>query len=82
VKKFINTHPTTLSDLQALTTTQLNTISRDFSIMIGVRSYSIDEIIMHIEKNDEIGREVMLSHLGFLKDLVGESFTPEQRMTP
>lgn len=56
--------------LKEITMARIRTVSRDTHISLGSEDYSSDELINHLEKNDEIGDELIQMNWQYLKDLV------------
>ena len=46
--------------LKEITIARIRTVSNDTHISLGSEDYSSDELITHLEKNDEIGEELIL----------------------
>lgn len=55
--------------LKEITMARIRTISRDAHISLGSEDYSSEELINHLEKNDEIGDELIQMNWQYLKDL-------------
>jgi len=57
-------------DVKELVIARIKTLPEDTGISIGsVGSFSKEEIISHIEQNDEIGRKIIEIELSFLQKL-------------
>ncbi len=55
--------------LKEITLARIRTISRDAHISLGSEDYSSEDLIKHLEKNDEIGDELIQMNWEYLKDL-------------
>ena len=55
--------------LKEITMARIRTVSRDAHISLGSEDYSSEELIKHLEKNDEIGDELIQMNWQYLKDL-------------
>ncbi len=55
--------------LKEITLARIRTISRDAHISLGSEDYSSEDLIKHLEKNDEIGDELIQMNWQYLKDL-------------
>ena len=55
--------------LKQITMARIRTVSSDTRISLGSEDYSSDQLINHLEKNDEIGDELILMNWHYLKDL-------------
>lgn len=55
--------------LKEITMARIRTISRDAHISLGSEDYSSEDLIKHLEKNDEIGDELIQMNWQYLKDL-------------
>lgn len=55
--------------LKEITIARVRTISRDARISLGSEDYSSADLINHLEKNDQIGDELIQMNWQYLKDL-------------
>lgn len=55
--------------LKEITIARVRTISKDTHISLGSEDYSSEELIDHIEEDDEIGEEFIKMNWQYLKDL-------------
>lgn len=55
--------------LKEITLARIRTVSQDTHISLGSEDYSSEELINHLEKNDEIGDELIQMNWQYLKDL-------------
>lgn len=55
--------------LKEITIARIRTVSKDAHISLGSEDYSSEELIKHLEKNDEIGDELIEMNWQYLKDL-------------
>lgn len=55
--------------LKEITIARVRTISRDTHISLGSEDYSSEELIDHIEEDDEVGEEFIKMNWRYLKDL-------------
>lgn len=55
--------------LKQLVVARIKTISNEVRISLGSQDFSPDELIAHVEKEDEIGEEFINMHWQYLKDL-------------
>lgn len=55
--------------LKEITMARIRTVSQDTHISLGSEDYSSEELINHLEKNDEIGDELIQMNWQYLKDL-------------
>lgn len=55
--------------LKEITIARIRTISKDAHISLGAEDYSSDDLISHLEKNDDIGEELIQMNWQYLKDL-------------
>ena len=55
--------------LKEITIARIRTVSKDAHISLGSEDYSSEELIKHLEKNDEIGDELIEMNWQYLRDL-------------
>lgn len=55
--------------LKEITLARIRTVSKDARISLGSEDYSSEELITHLEGNDEIGNELIQMNWQYLKDL-------------
>lgn len=55
--------------LKQLTIARIRTISNDTRISLGSEDYSSEDLVKHVEKDDEIGEEFIKMNWQYLKDL-------------
>jgi len=55
--------------LKEITIARVRTISKDTHISLGSEDYSSEELVDHIEEDDEIGEEFIKLNWQYLKDL-------------
>ena len=58
-----------LEQLKNLTIERLNAMPKNTSVVIGAHQHSIGELVEHVVKADELGRQIMNIQLEFLQDL-------------
>lgn len=56
-------------DIKKLTIARINAMSDELGIVIGTKKYSKKEILNSIEKEDEIGKEIMTIQIEYLRDM-------------
>jgi hypothetical protein len=61
--------PELKEQLKQITIARVKTISNEARISLGSEDYSSEELIKHIEKDDEIGEELIRMNWQYLKDL-------------
>ena len=55
--------------LKQITIARIRTISSDKRISLGSEDYTAEELVNHVEENDQIGEEMMQINWQYLKDL-------------
>jgi len=66
-------------DVKELVIARIKTLPEDTGVSIGsAGSFSKEQIIQHIEKNDEIGRKIVEIELNFLQKLKEGIFYEQQ----
>lgn len=55
--------------LKQITIARIRTISSDTRISLGSEDYTSEELVNHVEENDQIGKEMMQINWQYLKDL-------------
>ena len=74
IKKVMKKKEQIISDeeVRKILTARLNTLSRDTFISIGSEgSFSRDELIEHVEKNDSIGNKIAEIEMEWLRSFKG-----------
>lgn len=55
--------------LKQITIARIRTISNDTKISLGSEDYTVEELVSHVEGDDQIGEEMMQMNWQYLKDL-------------
>ena len=55
--------------LKQITIARIRTISSDTKISLGSEDYTVDELVTHVEKDDQVGEEMIQMNWQYLKDL-------------
>ena len=55
--------------LKQITIARIRTISSDTKISLGSEDYTVEELVDHVEKDDQVGEEMIQMNWQYLKDL-------------
>ncbi len=55
--------------LKQITIARIRTISSDTKISLGSEDYTVEELVNHVEKDDQVGEEMIQMNWQYLKDL-------------
>ncbi len=55
--------------LKQITIARIRTISNDTKISLGSEDYTVEELVNHVEKDDQVGEEMIQMNWQYLKDL-------------
>ena len=55
--------------LKQITIARIRTISSDTKISLGSEDYTVEELVTHVEKDDQVGEEMIQMNWQYLKDL-------------
>jgi len=55
--------------LKQITIARIRTISSDTKISLGSEDYTVEELVNHVEKDDQVGAEMIQMNWQYLKDL-------------
>lgn len=55
--------------LKQITIARIRTVSSDTKISLGSEDYTVEELVNHVEEDDQIGEEMMQMNWQYLKDL-------------
>lgn len=58
-----------MDDFQELVYERLKTLPKDLEISIGGGTFSKEEALEHVKKNDEIGKNIILINMEYLSAL-------------
>lgn len=55
--------------IKQITIARIRTVSSDTKISLGSEDYTVEELVNHVEKDDQIGEEMIQMNWQYLKDL-------------
>lgn len=55
--------------LKQITIARIRTISSDTKISLGSQDYTAEELVSHVEEDDQVGEEMIQMNWQYLKDL-------------
>lgn len=61
--------PDLREQLKQITIARIRTISSDTKISLGSEDYTAEELVNHVEENDQVGGEMVQMNWQYLKDL-------------
>lgn len=68
----------TQEDIKKLVLARIKAASDDLSISIGSTEYTKDEMLKSVEKEDEVGKEIIEIQMEYLRDMASGAIYQEQ----
>lgn len=61
--------PQELKELKKIVLARLQVMPKTINVAVGSNNLTKEELLEHVEKEDEIGKQMMMAELEFLRDL-------------
>lgn len=72
----------TTEDIRRLVIERVKASPKELRLSIGDMEYSTEEVLKHVEKGDEVGKQVMDAQINFLRDVArGKVYEDNEKET-